>query len=206
MRPHLVADLLALLARLLSGAAVRLQSEAALGEGQRVYVANHSSHLDFIVLWAALPAAQRRTTRPVAAGDYWDKSALRRYLAVHVYRAILIEREGIAAHNNPIEVITREMGTDSIILFPEGTRGTGDEVGEFRSGIYHLISKRPDLPCVPVYIENLNRILPKGEILPLPLLSSISLGHPVHLQPGEKKREFLQRLRGAVVELKRDGG
>ncbi len=198
-----LADLLAFLARLVSGASLRQAHPAALGESQRVYIANHSSHLDFIVLWSALPRSLRRVTRPVAAKDYWMKTAWRRYVSLHVYRAILIERDNVAAHNNPIDFIAREMGDDySIIIFPEGTRGEGNEIGSFKGGIYHLVSKKPELCCVPVYLENLNRVLPKGEILPLPILSSITMGEPLQLNEDEKKSDFVQRLREAVVALK----
>ena len=205
MNAHFVADTFALFARLFCGASVRVLDEnwATNADQQRVYVANHSSHLDFIVLWSALPTHLRRVTRPVAARDYWHKTALRRYLALKVYRAILIERERVSASNNPIEFIAHEMGNEySIIIFPEGTRGNGDEIGAFKSGIYRLLQQKPHLQCVPVYIENLNRVLPKGEILPLPLLSSLSLGAPVSLQTDEDKRTFLTRLRDAVVALK----
>lgn len=202
MKTEWLADLLALVARLVSGASVRLESPRALGEGQRVYVANHSSHLDFIVLWAALPTNLRRQTRPVAAKDYWEKTALRRYLSLRIYRAILIEREHVSAHNNPIDQIADAMGEgDSVILFPEGTRGTGEEIGAFKSGIYHLAHRKPELECVPVYLENLNRVLPKGEFLPLPILSRIALGEPIQLEDGESKTAFLERLRAAVLAL-----
>ena len=207
MSEHLVADGLALAARLFSGASVLV-----VGDGwdprdvsrQRVYVANHSSHLDFIVLWSALPPGLRRVTRPVAAGDYWSKTPMRRHLAQKVYRAILIDRGHVSIRNNPVDIIAREMGTDSIILFPEGTRGEGGHVGPFKSGIYHLLGRAPHLECVPVYIENLARVLPKGEFLPLPLLSSLSIGAPLRLAEGERKAEFLERLRQAVVDLKGD--
>ena len=205
MNAQRIADALALAARLVSGASVHLMDENALGETQRVYVANHSSHLDFIVLWAALPTSLRRVTRPVAAKDYWDKTAFRRYLAVNIYRAILIDRENISASNNPIDLIAEEMGdTFSVILFPEGTRGEGNEVGAFKSGVYHLAEKKPGIECVPVYLQNLNRVLPKGEILPVPLLSSIALGAPLQLGEAESRSEFMQRLRDAVVALKAD--
>jgi len=205
MNAHFVADTFALFARLFCGASVRVLDEnwATNADQQRVYVANHSSHLDFIVLWSALPSHLRRVTRPVAARDYWQKTRLRRYLALKIYRAILIEREHVSASNNPIEQIAQEMADEySIIIFPEGTRGNGDEIGAFKSGIYRLLQQKPHLQCVPVYIENLNRVLPKGEILPLPLLSSLSLGAPVSLQTDEDKRTFLARLRDAVVALK----
>lgn len=205
MNEHFVADVLALGARLFCGASVRVLDEKweTNANRQRVYVANHSSHLDFIVLWSALPPHLRRVTRPVAARDYWQKTRLRRFLALKVYRAILIEREHVSASNNPIEQIAHEMTNEySIIIFPEGTRGSGDEIGAFKSGIYRLLQKKPHLECVPVYIENLNRVLPKGEVLPLPLLSSLSLGAPITLQENEDKRAFLTRLRDAVVALK----
>ena len=204
--PHRIADALAFGARLWSGANIRILGENPhlLNDSapqQRVYVANHSSHLDFIVLWAALPASLRRVTRPVAARDYWEKTALRRYLAVRVYRAILIDRDHLSVHHNPIRQIADEMGDDSLILFPEGTRGDGSEIGPFKSGVFRLAQRAPELPYIPVYIENLNRILPKGEILPLPLLTSISIGDPLRLLPGENKDAFLTRLRDAVVAL-----
>ena len=202
MNTQLAGDLLAGAARLVSGASVRLESPRALGAGQRIYLANHSSHLDFIVLWAALPPELRRRTRPVAAKDYWEKTRLRRYLSLEVYRAILIEREHVSLHNNPITQIAEAMGEcDSVILFPEGTRGSGEAMGAFKSGIYHLAKNKPALECVPVYLENLNRVLPKGEFLPLPILSSIALGEPLFLQEGEGKTAFLERLRAAVAEL-----
>ncbi|RYX85871.1 1-acyl-sn-glycerol-3-phosphate acyltransferase [bacterium] len=203
MNAQRLADLLAILARLFCGATLRVAEDAAPVENvQRVYIPNHSSHLDFVVLWSALPRRLRRVTRPVAARDYWQKTALRRFLSVHVYRAILIEREHVSVHSNPIEQIMVEMGDDSLILFPEGTRGSGDEIGAFKSGVYHLAHRKPDLQYVPVYIENLNRVLPKGEILPLPLLCSITLGPPLQLEEGESKAAFLTRLRDAVVALK----
>lgn len=201
MKAAFLADVLAVLARLWSGANVRLQNAEALGNEQRVYVANHSSHLDFIVLWAALPPELRRVTRPVAAKDYWQKTRLRRFLALEIYRAILIDRE-LSLHSNPIAQIRAEMGDDSLILFPEGTRGGGEEIGSFKSGIFHLLRDSPDLMCVPVYLENLNRVLPKGEILPLPLLCSLTMGAPLQIEAGEPKRAFLERLRGAVLALK----
>ena len=204
-RETFLADALALVARLVSGASVRVADENALGSEQRIYVANHSSHLDFLVLWSALPAELRRVTRPVAAGDYWKKTALRRYLSLNVFRAILIARQHITASNNPIRQIENEIGCEySAILFPEGTRGDGEKIGDFKSGIYHLVSDNPRLICVPVYLENLNRVLPKGEILPLPLLCHVSVGAPLQLRPDEKKAEFLERLRAAVLKLQNE--
>jgi len=198
----MMAGLLAGVARLLSGASIRWM-DVAPDLRPRIYFANHTSHLDAVVLWSALPPEIRALTRPVAARSYWIRTRLRRYLSERVFHAILIEREGITRDTNPLPLILREMGERySLILFPEGKRNPGPEVGEFKSGLFHLCRSRPDLELVPAYIDNLNRVLPKGEFLPVPLLSGISFGPPLRLLEGEPKAEFLARAREAVCRLK----
>ncbi len=197
----LTAPLLALLARLLSGASTRWL-DCQPDSCQRVYFANHTSHLDAIVLWSALPSAVRAVTRPVAAKDYWQRGHVRRYLA-RVFNAILIDRENIKVHQSPVDLMLREIGDRySLIVFPEGSRNIETEIGEFKSGLYYLAKKRPDLELVPVHIDNLNRVLPRGEFLPVPLLSCISFGAPLWLETGEPKAHFLDRAREAVRRLK----
>ena len=164
---------------------------------QSVFFANHTSHLDFVVLWASLPADIRARTRPVAAQDYWDRG-LRRALAVNVFNAVLVPRT-----RSTIDRIAAEMGDEySLIIFPEGTRGTGESVAPFKSGLYHLCLKKPGLQLVPAFIENLNRVLPKGQFLPVPLISRITFGAPASFDPLEPKLEFLARMRDAVCGLK----
>ncbi|MGI8979923.1 MAG: lysophospholipid acyltransferase family protein [Pirellulaceae bacterium] len=197
----LTAAVLSLAAKLLSGATVRW-FECQPDSCQRVYFANHTSHLDALILWASLPRLVREVTRPVAAKDYWNKGPLRRYMA-RTFNALLIDRDEIKVHNSPIDLMIREMGSQhSLIVFPEGTRNTGEEMQEFKSGLYHLSRKRPDLELMPVYIDNLNRVLPRGEFLPVPLLSSITIGPPIWLEPKENKNDFLKRAREAVRRLK----
>lgn len=207
----MIAAMLASIARVVTGASV-FYLEQRPDERQRVYFANHTSHLDFVVLWSALPANVRALVRPVAARDYWEKSAVRRYLARQVFRAILIDRSrhsvdgdatlSIAAARRTIDRLAIGMGDrDSIIVFPEGTRGSGDEIAPFKSGIYHLCREKPGLSLTPVYLDNMNRILPKGELLPVPMLSRVVFGRPMALQPGETKPAFLSRARAALQEL-----
>ena len=175
---------------------------------QRIYFANHSSHLDFVVLWASLPARLRRTVRPVAGRDYWERSAMRRYLAREVFRAILIQRtpadtaERATPARHAIETMAREMGTDtSVIVFPEGTRSEDGELHPFKSGLYYLAGIT-GAELVPVYLDNLNRILPRGESLPVPMLSRVTFGASLHIERGEPKEGFLDRARAAVLALK----
>ena len=202
MISKIVANILALIARFLSGASVRwldCQPDAC----QRVYFANHTSHLDAVVIWASLPHEIRELTRPIAAEDYWMRGPTRRYLARHVFNTLLINRKKVKVHQSPVDMMIREMGDKySVIIFPEGGRTEGGEVSEFKSGLYYLSKKRPDLELVPVYIHNMNRILPRGEVFPVPLLTSVSFGPPMWLEQDESKADFLERTRKALVRLK----
>src|SRR5687768_14330784 len=96
-------------ARFISGASVRwIQSQPDVN--QRVYFANHTSHLDAIVIWSLLPPHVRALTRPVAARDYWDKGRLKPYLAKHVFGALLIDRTNIKVSRSPVDMMLHEMG------------------------------------------------------------------------------------------------
>ncbi len=186
----MTATLLAALAKLLSGASVRwvnCQPDTC----QRVYFANHTSHLDALVVWAALPADIRSLTRPIAAKDYWSQGRVRKYLATKVFDALLIDRKEIKVHQSPIDLMIREMGErKSLIMFPEGHRSVDGNIGEFKSGLYYLGKKRPDLELVPVHIdESLNRVLPRGEFLPVPLLSCIPVSGKAANVAGSRRTE-----------------
>ena len=170
---------------------------------QRIYFANHASHADFALIWASLPGDLRVRTRPVAGADYWEKGRLRSYIIHEVLRGVLIERAGAPRTRDPIEVIVSalELG-DSLIVFPEGTRNTTDEpLLPFKSGLYRVALQRPDVELVPVWMENLGRVLPKGEVIPVPLLCSINFGAPLRLAAGEDKEAFLGRARQALLDL-----
>ena len=195
------APFLALMAKLLSGATVRW-IDAQPDTCQRVYFANHTSHLDALVLWSCLPRDVRVVTRAVAARDYWEGGPVRRHIA-RSFNVLLIDRENIKVHQSPVEMMIREIGKRySLIVFPEGGRNEGEDMGEFKSGLYYLAKKRPDLELVPVYMENLSRVLPRGEMLLVPLLSCITFGPPMWLEAGEPKVHFLNRARQAVRRLK----
>lgn len=194
--------LLVAIARLISGAGVRW-IHCQPDVNQRIYFANHTSHLDAIVIWSLLPPQVRSLTRPVAARDYWEKGRVRQYLARNVFGALLIDRTNIKVSRSPVDMMLHEIGDKySLIVFPEGHRNTGTEIDEFKSGLYYMAKKRPDLELVPVHIDNLNRVLPRGEFLPVPLLSCVTFGPPIWLEAGEAKTDFLKRAREAVRRLK----
>jgi 1-acyl-sn-glycerol-3-phosphate acyltransferase len=197
----MIAPLIAGIVKLLCGANARWLG-CAPELKPRIYFTKHTSHLDAVVIWAALPASIRVRTRPVAAKDYWIQSALRRFLAGRVFRALLIERKNVTVRDNPLEPMLAVLDAgESLIIFPEGTRSAGLEPQPFKSGLFHLALQRPQIELVPVYLENLNRVLPKGEILPVPMLGSVTIGAPVTLGNNESKADFLERARCAVWNL-----
>ncbi|MGN0923560.1 lysophospholipid acyltransferase family protein [Ectopseudomonas mendocina] len=188
-------------ARLLTGARALWLGSTAQAT-QRLYYANHSSHGDFVLLWASLPPELRKRTRPVAGADYWQKPGVRSFLINNVFNGVLVDRERKEG-TNPLQAMLDALdGGDSLIIFPEGTRNLGDEpLLPFKSGLYHLAQARPDVELVPVWIANLNRVMPKGRALPLPLLCTLSFGAALEPIEGEGKNAFLERARNALLAL-----
>ena len=188
--------------RLLCGChARRLAPET--GTGPRVYFANHTSNLDAIVVWASLPEPCRSNCRIIAAQDYWDAGPIRRWLACRVFNALLIERKRVTRETNPLAAINACLDEgSSIVIFPEGGRFLDDEPAAFKSGLWHLARRRPNIECVPVWIENLSRVLPKGEFLPVPILVAVTYGEPITPVSHETKQDFLERARASLLALK----
>lgn len=188
-------------ARILTGVRARWQGCAPMA-GPRVYYANHTSHADFVLLWACLPPDLRERTHPVAGLDYWNKDAFRRFAAHRLFRSVLIDRAP-TRKEDPIRQMaaTLEDG-DALIVFPEGTRNTTDaRLLPFKSGIYHLAAACPDVEFVPVWIENLSRVMPKGQFVPVPLLCTITIGTPLKVHLPEDKASFVARTREALLSL-----
>lgn len=198
----MIDSLMANLAKLLCGCRARWTE--AVGDGEsRVYYANHSSHFDALVIWSAFPGAMRKRCRIVAAADYWQATPLRRWLAADVFKAILIDRQNPSRANNPVDKICEALdGGDSVVIFPEGGRGAGDELQVFRAGLWHVVRRRPGQAFVPIWLENLSRVLPKGEYLPVPILCGLTIGRAVHRAPGQARDAFLQMLRSNLAELR----
>jgi 1-acyl-sn-glycerol-3-phosphate acyltransferase len=168
-----------------------------------VYFANHSSHGDFILVWAVLPPRMRAETRPVAGAEYWLKSRLSTFIGRDVFNSVLIQRDREHRTLDPIAQMADAIDSgSSLIVFPEGTRNQTEEpLLPFKSGIFHLAEARPDIEFVPVWINNLNRVMPKGEIVPIPLICTVTFGSPMQLESGEAKEDFLERLRAAMLAL-----
>jgi 1-acyl-sn-glycerol-3-phosphate acyltransferase len=198
----LCASVITALARLVTG--VRGEWRGCEPEPRaRIYFANHNSHLDFILIWAVLPRTLRQVTRPVAGADYWLKGRARRLIIERVFNAVLIDRTAASQQHNPVARMIAALDEGaSLILFPEGTRNlTEARLLPFKSGLYHLAKARPDVELVPVWIENLNRVMPKGEIVPIPLLCTVTFGAGMQLAAGEDKGGFLERASAALLAI-----
>ena len=139
----------------------------------------------------------------MAGSDYWLTGRIRRFIIQNVFNALLIPR-----HSDRPQEITEQMKQAldegaSLIVFPEGTRNTDDNTVllPFKSGIYHLARSNPDVGFVPIWINNINRVLPKNQVIPVPILCDVMIGEPLYLQVDEDKEAFLQRARQAMLAL-----
>ncbi len=167
----------------------------------RVYFANHTSHMDTIALWSALPSHLRAKTRPVAAADYWH-GGLRGWLARYGFNALLIDRSPDNRERDPLAPLVQALARgESLIIFPEGTRSAQALPGPFKTGIFYLAKQAPAAELVPVYLDNLYRSMPKGTFLPVPLTCTVRIGAPLQRGADEAKDAFLARARQAVVDL-----
>jgi len=189
------------LVRLLTGAQARWHGCPPKAE-QRIYFANHQSHADLVMIWAALPQELRSITRPVAARDYWTRGRVREWITTAVFNAVYVDRAR-TGEQDPLEPLAQALEAgDSIILFPEGTRGHAEEPQPFKAGLYNLALRFPHVVLVPAWIANVQRVMPKGEVVPVPILCSVTFGAPLQLQPGEERHHFLARAREAVIALR----
>ena len=188
------------LIRVLTGAQARWYGCPPKAE-QRIYFANHQSHADLVMIWAALPEELRSITRPIAAKDYWTKTPFKQWITTAVFNAVYVDRER-KGDEDPLQPLVDALASgDSIIIFPEGTRGADVLPQPFKSGLFHLATEFPNVALAPVYLENLQRIMPKGAIWPVPLICKVHFGANDALGAGEDKPTFLTRMRDAIVAL-----
>ena len=207
--PEAAGLLLATVARLITGAQGHWHGSPPKAE-QRIYFANHQSHFDWVLIWAALPRDLRATTRPIAARDYWTSTPLKHWITREIFNAVYVSRtrtkdaSGVGTDDeDPLEPLLEALRNgDSLVIFPEGTRGNKGDPAPFKAGLYHLAEAFPEVQLIPAWIDNVQRVMPKGEVVPVPILCSVTFGAPLLLQPGEDKRVFLDRARDAVIALR----
>jgi 1-acyl-sn-glycerol-3-phosphate acyltransferase len=199
--PEVAGLALAAVARLITGAQGHWYGSPPKAE-QRIYFANHQSHFDWVLIWAALPGDLRAVTRPIAARDYWTSTPLKHWITREIFNAVYVSRQR-TDDEDPLEPLMEALRHgDSLVIFPEGTRGNKGDPAPFKAGLYHLAEAFPDVQLIPTWIDNVQRVMPKGEVVPVPILCSVTFGAPLAPQPGEDKRAFLERARDAVLALR----
>jgi 1-acyl-sn-glycerol-3-phosphate acyltransferase len=199
--PEVAGLALAAVARLITGAQGHWYGSPPKAE-QRIYFANHQSHFDWVLIWAALPRDLRTVTRPIAARDYWTSSPLKHWITREIFNAVYVSRQR-TDDEDPLEPLMEALRHgDSLVIFPEGTRGNKVDPAVFKAGLYHLAEAFPDVQLIPAWIDNVQRVMPKGEVVPVPILCSVTFGKPLTLFAGEDKRGFLERARNAVMALR----
>jgi 1-acyl-sn-glycerol-3-phosphate acyltransferase len=200
-RADLMGLLLAFIARLVTGTQGHWKGCPPKAE-QRIYFANHQSHLDWVLIWAALPRELRLRTRPIAARDYWTASPFKKWLTTEVFNAVYVSRQR-TEDQDPLEPLVEALRNgDSLVIFPEGTRSHRGDPLPFKSGLYHLSEQFPGVQLIPAWIDNVQRVMPKGEVVPVPILCTVTFGKPVAIEPGEDKRVFLDRARAAILAVR----
>ncbi|KVQ71608.1 lysophospholipid acyltransferase family protein [Burkholderia ubonensis] len=193
-------DFLLSIVRLVAGA-YPVWHQAPPSPTQKIYFSNHTSHIDTLAILAALPRDVRAVVRPVAARDYWDSSDLKRHIAQKLLNVVLIDRHRETG-GDPLDPVRDALAQGhSIIIFPEGTRSAEALPQQFKSGLFHLASEFPNVALAPVYLENLQRIMPKGAIWPVPLICKVHFGANEARGDQEDKASFLARMRDALVAL-----
>jgi 1-acyl-sn-glycerol-3-phosphate acyltransferase len=168
-----------------------------------IVIANHSSHLDTVMILSMLPLRRLHELRPVAAADYFLRNGLVAWVTRTFFNILPIPRSEISRENNPLELMTCALDEGSaLLLFPEGTRLTSDDeqMQHFRSGVAHLVEARPDVPVLPVWVEGARRSLPKGSWIPVPFFCSLRIGETIEVHGG--RPEITRQLESAVLGLR----
>ena len=133
--PEAAGLILAMIARLITGAQGHWYGAPPKAE-QRIYFANHQSHFDWILIWAALPSDLRSITRPIAARDYWTSTPLKHWITREIFNAVYVSRER-SADEDPLDPLMEALRNgDSLVIFPEGTRGNKGDPAPFKAGLF----------------------------------------------------------------------
>jgi len=185
---------------IISGVNVRGQEHLPT-EGASIVVSNHNSHLDTMVLMSLYPVARLPKVRPVAAFDYFMKNKYFAWFSQNVIGIIPLKRKVSKDEGHPFAPVHKALNEgETIIIFPEGSRGEPEQMVAFKTGVAHLSKDFPDVPVVPIYIHGAGKALPKGEALFVPFIIDVIIGEALY-NKDETHREFTARLEEKIMQL-----
>jgi 1-acyl-sn-glycerol-3-phosphate acyltransferase len=178
--------------------------EGLPAKGPAVLVANHNSHLDVLALMCLFRLRLLPRLHPVAAADYFLCRRVLGWFALKIIGIIPIDRHPKGVHEDPLAGVAQgvERG-DLVILFPEGSRGQPEHLGEFKSGIAHLSRRFPEVPVCPIFLHGLGKAMPRGEALLVPFVCDVFVGEPM-TWTGDKAT-FMAELTRRMTALAAEG-
>lgn len=170
-------------------------------EGPAIIAANHTSHLDTLVLMSLYPLKQLHRVRPIAAADYFHKNRWIKWFATYCIDIIPLTRNEIKAPNELFSGCYEALDHgDIVILFPEGTRSsTEDRIFKLKRGIHYLATRYDNVPVYPVILRGLGKALPKGEALFVPFNCDVVVGDALILD--ENAKVYLDNLEAHYQNL-----
>lgn len=171
---------------------------------QFIIVANHNSHMDTVSILSALPSVHLAKVHPVAAGDYFGKNNVTKFLTEFFINSLLISRNKEAGKQNPLEVMEKTLQDGySILIFPEGSRGEAEVMTDFKHGTSILLKKNPSIPFIPIFLKGMGKALPKGDPFLLPTECQVIIGKPVFIENIDQKEipEITNIIRNHIMEL-----
>jgi len=185
------------------GLNVRRREQLPAG-GPAVLVANHNSHLDAVALISLFPLRMLSKLRPVAAQDYFFRNPFLKWFALNIMGIIPLDREVKSTRKHPLASINEALDRGEIVIvFPEGSRGAPEQLGDFKAGIAHIAKKNPEAPLVPIYMHGLGKVLPKGEALLVPFFLDVFIGEAIQWQ--DNKKAFMEELSARMTTLAKEG-
>ncbi len=169
--------------------------------GPCIVVANHNSHLDAAVLMTLFPLWRLHRVHPVAAADYFGETLFMRLVAMTLMNAMPIARKPEQGQD-PLAPIAQAIARgNSMIFFPEGSRGKAGVVAPFRTGIGRLVKDCPGLLVLPVFMSGPERIWARGQTVPVPVNIHANVGRPRTYDPGMEARLIAEQVRADVLAL-----
>jgi len=179
-------------------------SEVLTQANQFIIIANHNSHIDTLALMSAMPKHKIVKIKPVAAGDYFGSSKWKSVLTRVFTNALLIPRCCSLKNKSqdPFRIMLKALKRgQSLIIYPEGSRGKANEMQEFKNGIGHILLKYPHIAYIPTYIENTGKVLPKDTIVPVPFNCKVVFGDLQYCK-GKNAKEVVANMFQEVCLLK----